>query len=86
MAHNKIGSLIEQSEKMFRKVFLLYEERGDIEGMAACNFNMATVLCIRGDTKKAREYWKKALDLYMKIGMNPEIEKTQEWLNKLKEK
>ena len=45
--------------------------------MASDYGNLGSVYEQWGDKKKVREYWEKALELFKKIGMKPEVEKTQ---------
>ena len=54
--------------------------------MASQYGNLGSVYHERGDFGKTKEYWEKALELFKKIGMKPEIVKTQQAIDQLKDK
>jgi tetratricopeptide (TPR) repeat protein len=71
---------------MLKKSLEVDEKLGRLEGMAIQYANLGTVYELRGDIEKAREYWEKAVGLHKKVGMKPEIEKVQRWIEELKDK
>lgn len=80
--YRKRGDL-EQAEEMHRKSLEISGKLGRLEGMASQYANLGSVREARDDLSGAREYWTKARDLFVKIGMRPEVEKTQRLLDEL---
>jgi len=76
---------LDKAEQMFRKSLEINEKPGRSEGMANQYGNLGLTYRSRGEVEKAREYWERALGLYERIGMRPEIEKVQRWIDELKE-
>jgi len=76
----------ERAEQTLLDSLKINDKLGQLEGMANDYGNIGTVYKNRGDIKKAREYWKKALGLYKKVGMKPETEKVQRWIDELDSK
>ncbi len=70
---------------MFKKTLEIHKKLGDQEGLANDYANLGSVYEQRGDKKKAREYWEKAVGLYKKIGMKPEIKKVEGLLEEIKD-
>lgn len=69
---------------------VMYEQALDIStkvnyetGVAASYGNLGLIYQTKGDLAKAREYWKRSLDLYKKIGMPHMVEKIEGWLKNL---
>jgi tetratricopeptide (TPR) repeat protein len=57
-----------RAENMFRKALERYETMGDVEGKAACCFNLGTVLCVQGELQEAENMLEKSLKYYEAIG------------------
>jgi len=76
---------LDKAEQMYDESLEIDERLGRLEGMARDYGNLGTVYEQRGDVGKARQYWDKALKLFKKVGMKPEIEKVQGWIDELKE-
>jgi len=77
---------LDKAEQMLKKSLEISEPGGMMEVTANQYANLGSVYKQRGDIKKAREYWEKALELFKKIGMKPEIEEVQGWIEELKDK
>ena len=75
MARKKNGRL-DQSEEYLRNGLQWYEKRGDIEGKAACAFNLATVLCMRGDINGGEDMMRRALKDFEIIENESQIAKS----------
>jgi tetratricopeptide (TPR) repeat protein len=75
---------LDEAERMLRESLEINEKLGRLEGVANQYANLGSVHKQRGDIEKARVCWEKALDRFMKIGMKPEIEKTQKAIDGLK--
>ena len=80
------GCDLVKAEQMVKKSLVIYERLGQLGGIANNYSNIGVVHQARGDDEKAREYWEKALGLCAKVGMKPEIEKTQRLIDGLKNK
>ena len=70
---------------MHRKSLEIEKTLANPEGIATDYANLGFVYKIKGNSKNAREYWLKALELFKKIGMPHMIEKVQGWLDELED-
>ena len=77
---------LNKAEQMHKKSLEINEKLVRLEGMTIQYVNLGLIYERRGDIGKARAYWEKALVLFKKIGMKPEIEKTQRLIKQLKDK
>ena len=76
---------LDEAEQMHKKALEINEKLGRLEGMARGYVNLGLVCQTRGDLDEAREYWEKAMEIFRNIGVKPEIEKVQGWIDGLDE-
>ena len=74
---------LDGAEKMFLKALEINDKLGRLEGKAMQYGNLGNLYELRGDKKKAKEYLVRACDLYKQIGMKPQLEKVQGWIDEL---
>lgn len=75
-----------RAEHMYIKALEIAEGLGWIQGVASQYGNLGSIYRARGNLEKSKEYWEKSLELFKKIGMKPEIEKTQRLIDELEDK
>jgi len=91
-SYNNLGNIylnkgdLDIAEQMVLKALWISDAAGMIGLEASQYANLGIIYRIRGDSGRAKEYWEKALELFERIGMKPEIEKTQRLIDELKEK
>lgn len=74
---------LDKAEGMLQRALEIDERLGRLEGTANHCSNLGRIYEERGDVLKARNYWERALDVFNSIGMKPEIEKVQRWIDGL---
>jgi len=77
---------LDKAEDRVKKSLEINEKLGRLEGMAGDYNNFGIIYKIRGNFDKAKQYWLKAKKLYQQIGIPNMVEKTQQFLDSLKEK
>lgn len=73
---------LDKGEEMHNKALEIAEKVGLQEEMANQYGNLGLIYKMRGDKKNALEYWERALSLFKKIGMEPDVKKAQRWIEK----
>ena len=76
---------LEKAEQMYKKALEIDEKLGRREGIAIRYKNLGLIQQTRGDLSEARVYMKKALEIFRNIGIKPEIEKVQRFIDELDE-
>ena len=68
---------------MHRKSLEISEKLGLLEGTASDYGNLGVVYETRGDLAKARDFWRRSVELYQRIGMPQMVQKVQGWIDEL---
>ena len=82
---NKTRGGLDRAEEMYQKSLAINKKLDRQKGMAIQYGNLGSLAQAGGDLPHARELWTKARELYAKIGMKPELEQVQGWLDELAE-
>jgi len=59
---------------------------GNKEGIAINYGNLGNIYRTRGDTDRARKYWKQSLALFQQLDAKDNIALVQSWINEAKQK
>ena len=74
---------LDEAEAMLKRSLLLNEELGRKEGMAIQYANLGAIQDQRGDGQEAKRYWLLSLELFKQVGVRPNVELVQGWLDEL---
>lgn len=81
----KLRGKLDDAEAYYKKALAIDEKLGIQEGVATQYGNIGLIEEARGNMTEARRLWMLASDLFRKIGMKPQEQLVQGWLDRLKE-
>ncbi|MER0171136.1 MAG: tetratricopeptide repeat protein [Nitrosomonas sp.] len=82
----QIRNDLEGAVEFTEKALAINEELGNKEGIAINYGNLGNIYRTRGDTDRARKYWKQSLALFQQLDAKDNIALVQSWINEAKQK
>ena len=83
MHYNMDMDEFDKADETLKELLEIDKQAGHKEAIASDYRHLGLIHRSKGDFGKARQCWEKALALYKEMGMEPDVEKVQRWIDEL---